>query len=112
MGQTLDCFCKSIEFTLSHRLEEAIPDSYDKCASGFRGLKLHVENERDDDSKKTKHFCLSFKNISAYVSSDLLGLLYIFPAWNTDVVDKTWDFDSFSSYCITSLRRRVAIPAA
>ena len=31
MGQTLDCFCKCIEFTQLHRPEEAIPDSYDKC---------------------------------------------------------------------------------
>ena len=31
MGQTLDCFCKGIEFTQSHRSEEAIPDSYNKC---------------------------------------------------------------------------------
>ena len=31
MGQTLDCFDKGIEFTQSHRPEEAIPDSYDKC---------------------------------------------------------------------------------
>ena len=31
MGQTLDCFCKGIEFAQSHRPEEAIPYSYDKC---------------------------------------------------------------------------------
>ena len=32
MGQTLDCFCKDIEFMAqSHRPEEAISDSYDKC---------------------------------------------------------------------------------
>ena len=30
MGQTLDCFYKGIEFTQSHRPEEAIPDSYDR----------------------------------------------------------------------------------
>ena len=35
MGETLDCFCKGIEFTQSHRPEEAIPDSYDKCEPGF-----------------------------------------------------------------------------
>ena len=34
MGQKLDCFCKGIEFTQSHRPEEAITDSYDKCESG------------------------------------------------------------------------------
>ena len=31
MGQTLDCFHKGIEFSQSHRPEEVIPDSYDKC---------------------------------------------------------------------------------
>ena len=31
MGQTLDCFCKGTEFAQSHRPEEAIPDSHDKC---------------------------------------------------------------------------------
>ena len=36
MGQILDCFGKGTEFTQSHRLEEAIPDSYDKCEPGFR----------------------------------------------------------------------------
>ena len=30
MGQTFDCLWKGIEFTQSHRPEEAIPDSYDK----------------------------------------------------------------------------------
>ena len=35
MGQILDCFCNGIEFTQSHRPEEVIPDSYDKCEAGF-----------------------------------------------------------------------------
>ena len=35
MGQTLDCFRKGIEFTLSHRPEEAFPDFYDKCEPGL-----------------------------------------------------------------------------
>ena len=35
MRQTLDCFCKGIEFTQSHRPEEAIPDSYNKCGPGY-----------------------------------------------------------------------------
>ena len=35
MGQTLDCFCKCIQFTQSHRPEEAIPDSYNKCEPGL-----------------------------------------------------------------------------
>ena len=35
MGQTLDCFGKGREFTQSHRPEEAIPDSYDKCEPGL-----------------------------------------------------------------------------
>ena len=35
MGQTLHCLCKGIEFTQSHWLEKAIPDSYDKCEPGF-----------------------------------------------------------------------------
>ena len=30
MGRILDCFCKGIIFTQSHRPEVAIPDSYDK----------------------------------------------------------------------------------
>ena len=34
-GQTLDCFCKGIEFTQSHPPEEFIPDSYDKCEPGL-----------------------------------------------------------------------------
>ena len=38
MGQTLDCFCKGIEFTQSHWPEEAIPDSYDKCESSLSTL--------------------------------------------------------------------------
>ena len=38
MGQTLDCFCKGMEFTQSHRPEEAIPDSYDKCEPGSLAL--------------------------------------------------------------------------
>ena len=36
MGQTLDYFCKGVEFTQSHRPEEAIPDSYDKCDPSLR----------------------------------------------------------------------------
>ena len=35
MGQELDCFRKSIEFTQSHRPEEAFPDSCDKCEPGL-----------------------------------------------------------------------------
>ena len=35
-GQTLDCFCKCIESTQSHRPEEAIPNSNDKCEPGLR----------------------------------------------------------------------------
>ena len=35
MGQTLECFCKGIEFTRSHRAEEAIPDPYEKCEPGL-----------------------------------------------------------------------------
>ena len=35
MGQTLDCFCKGIESTQSHRPEEAIADSYDECEPGL-----------------------------------------------------------------------------
>ena len=35
MGQTLDCFCKGIESTQSHRPEEAIPDSYEKFEPGL-----------------------------------------------------------------------------
>ena len=39
MGQILDCFCKgihiNIEFTQSHRPEEAIPYSNNKCQPGF-----------------------------------------------------------------------------
>ena len=31
MGQTLDCFCKGVEFTQLHRSEEANTYSYDKC---------------------------------------------------------------------------------
>ena len=34
MGQTLECFCKGIEFTRSHRAE-AIPDPYEKCEPGL-----------------------------------------------------------------------------
>ena len=36
MAKTLDCSCKGIEFTQSHRPGEAIPDSYDKCEPGFK----------------------------------------------------------------------------
>ena len=35
MGQTLDCLCKGIEFTQSHRPKEAIADSYNKCEPGL-----------------------------------------------------------------------------
>ena len=38
MGQTLDCFCKHIEFTQSHRPEVAIPDSYDEGEPGLNVL--------------------------------------------------------------------------
>ena len=38
MGQTLDCFCKGMKFTQSHRPEEAIPDSNDKCEPGSLAL--------------------------------------------------------------------------
>ena len=43
MGQTLDCFYKGIESTQSHWLEEAIPDSYDKCETRFT---THHRHER------------------------------------------------------------------
>ena len=43
MGQTSDCSCKGIESTQSHRLEEAIPDSYDKCETRFT---THYGHER------------------------------------------------------------------
>ena len=36
MGQTIDCFCRGTEFTQSHRPEEAIHDSYNKCEPGLR----------------------------------------------------------------------------
>ena len=36
MGQTLDYFCKGIEFTQSHQPEGAISDSYDKREPGLR----------------------------------------------------------------------------
>ena len=40
----MDCLCKGlylyITFTQSHWLEEAIPDSYDKCEPGFKAM-LH-----------------------------------------------------------------------
>ena len=35
MVQTLDCVCKCIESTQSHRPEEAISDSYDKSEPGL-----------------------------------------------------------------------------
>ena len=44
MGQTFDCLCKGIKFTYSHRPEEAIADSYDKCKPGLK-LKLHSLNQ-------------------------------------------------------------------
>ena len=31
---TVDCFCNGLEFTQSHRGEEVMPDSYDKCKLG------------------------------------------------------------------------------
>ena len=43
MGQTLDCLCKGIEFTQSHRPEEAIPDSYDKFEPGLKKLLHSIE---------------------------------------------------------------------
>ena len=36
MGEILNCICNGIEFTQSHRPEEVIRDSYDKCEAGFR----------------------------------------------------------------------------
>ena len=38
--QAIDCPCKGIEFTQSHRPEEAIADSYDKCEPGLKQLEL------------------------------------------------------------------------
>ena len=43
MGQTLDCFCKGIEFIQSHRPEEAIPNTYDKFEPGLKKLLHSVE---------------------------------------------------------------------
>ena len=40
MGQILDCFCKGIEFTQSHRPEEAICSSYDKYEPGLKCVGL------------------------------------------------------------------------
>ena len=39
MGQTLDYFCKGIEFAQSHRPEEAIIDSYEKREPGVAFIK-------------------------------------------------------------------------
>ena len=39
MGRILDCFARvytHITFTQSHRQEDEIPDSYDKCEPGFK----------------------------------------------------------------------------
>ena len=38
MGEILHCFRDGIEFTQSHRPEEAIPDSYDKCEPGLNRI--------------------------------------------------------------------------
>ena len=68
MGQTLDCFGKGIEFTQSHRPEEAIADSYDKCEPGFKpALFIHCDSSAMSltvitDRKKMLCF-------SAYISS-------------------------------------------
>ena len=35
IGRILDHFCKDVAFTQSHRPEEAITDSYNKCGPGF-----------------------------------------------------------------------------
>ena len=42
MGQTLDYFYKGIEFTQSHRPEEAIPNSYDKFEPGLSNLRAQA----------------------------------------------------------------------
>ena len=49
MGQTLDCFCKGIGSIQSHRPEQAIPDSYDRCQPGF-----------SSSIATTQHYLLSF----------------------------------------------------
>ena len=46
MGQTLDCFCKGIEFTQSHRPEEAIPHSYDKCEPGLKSSSMRNRRQK------------------------------------------------------------------
>ena len=33
--QYIDCFCNGLEFTQSHRREEVMPNSYDKCKLGL-----------------------------------------------------------------------------
>ena len=42
--QAIDCLYKGIEFTQSHRPEEAIADSYDKCEPGLSCID-HAFNE-------------------------------------------------------------------
>ena len=40
MGQISDCFCKGIEFTQSHRPEEANRDFYKKCETGLSSVQM------------------------------------------------------------------------
>ena len=49
MGQTLDCSCKGIGCTQSHRPEVAVHDSYDRCELGF-----------SSSVATTQHYLLSF----------------------------------------------------
>ena len=61
MGQTLDCFCKGIESTQSHRLEEAIPDSYDKCETRFTTHHGHERKARLNEISNIQEAWIAYK---------------------------------------------------
>ena len=65
MGQTLDCFCKGMTFTQSHRPEEAIPNSYDKCKPGSMALfKINSRSFLSENSvSKLNMFCRGYKEL-------------------------------------------------
>ena len=67
MGQTLDCFCKGIEFTRSYRPGEVIPDSYDKCEPGLNSV--HVHDRMQNLSMPSKGNLASLSGHSVAVNS-------------------------------------------
>ena len=63
MGQTFDCFGNSIEFTQSHRPEEAIPNSCDTSTVSFGENIIATPEMRHTWASKSDDACYSAEAI-------------------------------------------------